>query len=196
MYHLDQGASGWLHKTANRNYWKVRHVYDELDDLTQDGYLCWYICANKYEAVTDYGHLMRLFQTTFSNHITWTARTDKGRDFQMSCVRILDLFPPDQSERAEAWILDKATQVRDSSIFPNYCDWKSVNHLIAEAKEPVRSVLSFLTSDVGARALRRPFRRRINGTRETLSQRICRNLGIPTNPNLLDQTKAYLANSL
>lgn len=67
---LDQGARQWIYKTACKNLWRVSTFY-ELDDLIQDGFMCFALCREKYsQRVENSKHFMSLLQTVFRNHIT------------------------------------------------------------------------------------------------------------------------------
>jgi hypothetical protein len=73
--YLDAGVKGWIFNTARANYWRVASWY-ELEDLIQDGYLCFAKCRARFK--TDRVDLpaeeMRTFmgylERAFLNHIT------------------------------------------------------------------------------------------------------------------------------
>lgn len=45
--YLDDGVRGWIHNAARKHFWRVADWYD-LDDLVQDGYVCYYKCHQRY----------------------------------------------------------------------------------------------------------------------------------------------------
>lgn len=195
MLYADAGATGWLTTFSKKEFWKVAHIFDELEDLTQEGQVCWYTVANKYEHITDYGHLMGLFKTTFRNHIRYLATMDKDQSYAHMVSSISDYAPSWHSHEPESWILD--TFLNKSPALVQTTDTvEEVSRFIAEAIDPVRSVLKFLTSDKGIAAMRRPYRRRLSGRRETTNERICRHLGVAPKVDLLGMTKRYIAEAM
>jgi hypothetical protein len=44
---LDEGMERWIYKTAHKEHWRCRAWYD-LDDLIQDGFLCYCKCYARY----------------------------------------------------------------------------------------------------------------------------------------------------
>ncbi len=190
---LDEGGIKWLHRYAHKNYWKVRHIYDDVEDLIQDGHLCWGIVANKYTDVGDLtqdGRLMSLFKMTFSNHIIWTASRDKShKDYRLLKESLDALVAGQHFQRAQDNIsvsLSRSGHYLSMEIDPAVCQ------AIVEAIEPVRSVLKFLVSETGSDIMRRPFRRRLDGTRETPNSRIRRYIRGGEGIDLLGVTKQYL----
>ena len=186
MLEIDYGAEGWLHRYAAKQHWKVAHFLYDVEDLIQDGYVAWYTCANRYSHVTDYGRMMSLFKITYANHITGLASTDKNpRSYEHVVTRINDLIDPRYQAYAESWILDKVT---GQSLLHD----GTMSTMIAEAKEPVKTVLSFLVSDAGIRIMRRPIRKRLSGTRETTNSRIYRALRLKPQGDLMGMVKSYV----
>lgn len=59
---------GWIVNKAKRDYWRVAGWYD-LDDLIQDGYMCYARCHAKYPSDLSRRHFMALVQVSFVNHI-------------------------------------------------------------------------------------------------------------------------------
>lgn len=171
---MDKGVEGWIYKTANKHYWRVASWYD-FDDLVQDGFLCYFrTCARYTQTIdgqrrigvaTETKHIMRLFQTSFTNHIHDLARA-KTRQPDMAVEQL-----PDTMTEAEGY-----------------------ERLIAEAPPLIARVISDLVNGDAAR-LRSPFRRRADGTRETLNERLCRIIGIPVSeaPRLHTELRSYLS---
>ena len=65
---LDTTGRRWLVKFARKSMWRVAHWY-ELDDLINDGLMCWQIVVRRYPQVHERRHLMALFQRIYINHI-------------------------------------------------------------------------------------------------------------------------------
>lgn len=65
---MDQSARGWMFKKARSSLWRMKDTMD-LDELLQEGWLCWIKVGRKYPHITHAPHLMELFKTTFTNHI-------------------------------------------------------------------------------------------------------------------------------
>lgn len=185
MLQLDSGAEGWLHRTVSKNYWRVQGSFTDYDDLTQDGYLCWYTVADRYHEITDRGHMMRLFQITFWNHISWLSTRDKDKHFNRAKVTLSELVSSPNKDYSDAWILDNI--LSSQGICP-----LDLNQFIIESPEPARSVLRLLTSDQGPAVLRTPLRRYTNGRRQTLNQRLCRILSLDQGIDPLGKTKKHL----
>jgi hypothetical protein len=187
---LDDGGRGWLFKTANKNYWKVKHVYDELADLTQDGFECWYKVANRYQDVDNYGRLMNLFKITFINRIKEVAAWKKDRNFESIVTNIGDLVDPEIPEaRAIEWLEQSGRYLRGH-------DDSELERTIIEAAAPVRDAIRFLVSDDGIKKMRRPYRIRRNGARETTNERIRRNIGVSRGTDVRKAVRDYLKESI
>lgn len=190
---LDVGGTKWLHNYARKNYWKVKHIYDDVEDLVQDGHMCWGIVVNKYTNVGDLtkdGRLMSLFKMTFVNHIRWIASLEKDRDrdyLHLKCS--LDALVANAEPARKQKVFDAL--VSRSRTGDMYTD-PLVGRAIVEAAEPIRSVLKFLVSDAGICIMQRPFRRRLDGSRETVNSRISRYIGMGSDMDLLSMTRNYL----
>lgn len=186
---LDAGGTQWLYMYARKNYWKVRHIYDDVADLIQDGHMCWGIVVQKYTAVGDLtkdGRLMSLFKMTFSNHIIWTASRDKDKQYNYLKQSLDELVDRSDKPHFLDTLYERSGQSGDMYTDP------LVGRAIVEASEPIRSVLKFLVSEAGICIMQRPFRRRLDGSRETVNSRISRNIGFGSDLDLLSMTKAYL----
>lgn len=74
--YLDEGLRRWIITTARNNHWRVAKWYD-LEDLVQDGFLCYSKCADHYKRLgrkrkpskNDRRNFMALVKRTFENHI-------------------------------------------------------------------------------------------------------------------------------
>lgn len=70
---MDDGVRQWVARTARANLWRVQNHYD-VDDLIQEGYLCYLNVRRRYPDVHNPAHIMRLTQITFTNRIHDLAR--------------------------------------------------------------------------------------------------------------------------
>lgn len=83
QHRLDRGMKLWLITHAKKNYWKVSGHMD-LDDLIQEGFICYAKCNQKYPMGLEPRHFMALVKTTFENHIrTLSAARHKRVDWPM-----------------------------------------------------------------------------------------------------------------
>lgn len=151
MLQIDEGAERWLKSKAAKEHWRVASWY-ELVDLIQDGYVCWYKCANRYCKVTEVKHLMSLFKRTFCNHIHDLARA--------KMLESQAIVPNDD---------DEVPDVADYSAF----DDVQLRARLKEAPAHVAEILSRLTDDAFLKALRKPHRRFLDGTRQTTNEKLC-----------------------
>lgn len=155
---MDAGARGWLVKTAVKNYWRVQSRY-ELDDLIQDGFLCWAKVRARYPKVKDRPHVMRLFQVTYINHIHSLAK----------CVtRKREQLVPTGDMGSEAFW---------DAVLPADCDLMQIN-VVGHVPAVVVRALSILSRPGADRRLSAQYRVRPDGSRETLNERLCRVLDL------------------
>ncbi len=82
MTDMDEGARRWMLKTAHTNYWRMCSWYD-IDDLIQDGYMCYWRIRRRYPQATDKPHIMQLFMRTFTNYIHDLAKTRRCVDAEL-----------------------------------------------------------------------------------------------------------------
>jgi DNA-directed RNA polymerase specialized sigma24 family protein len=65
---LDKGLIKWIVLTASANRWRVDNM--SIDDLIQEGFLCYVKCRNHYQGHTcNRRHFMSLVQTTFKRRL-------------------------------------------------------------------------------------------------------------------------------
>lgn len=183
MTTMDDGARYWMVKTAKANYWRVASWY-ELDDLIQDGMLCWWRIVDRYETkagrVRARRHLMRLFQRTYTNHIHDLAKARTHYEFEQKISDVLSA--PIESE-ARLWhVVDN-----DGG------DLMAFERLIAEAPRQLRALIGQLLSDGESPTLQASYRVRRDGTRETLGERFARMVGDKErNHNYPDTLRRFL----
>jgi hypothetical protein len=146
------------------------------DDLVQEARINWQVVNDKYdEAVTEVAHMVALFKTTFQRNLIDLARNPKNPG---KLETSLDAMVEDAGDLTEVIAEDGAST------------------FIAEAPEPVKSILSLLTADEG-RILCPPFRLHLDGSRDTANNRLHRALkrrGIEVDPkaDLLTIARDYI----
>lgn len=181
MTTMDTGARAWLLKTAKDNYWRISEWYD-LNDLIQDGHVCWWRVVMKYETrlhrIRPRKHIMALFMRTYSNHI---HDLSKGETRRPKEVRILDAIKPTRGAPLQneynAW-----------QALERECDASEFDRLVAEAPAILRSLLRVILADGQSPRLRAQFRIGSDGERETTNQRLCKLIG--ANPDEYDYATA------
>lgn len=180
---MDDGARGWLVKTATKSYWRVSRWY-ELDDLIQDGYVCYYKVLQKYPGAIDVPHRMALFKVIYINfiHDLATKRTK-------AVSEILDTDMQGATEDFDRSFLSTLVECPLSGMV-------EVGALLASAPERVRAAFELFTTESGKAAMRSVYRRRRGGkhlVRETMNQRLCRLLGYdPTQVDVAREIREYL----
>lgn len=163
---MDDGARGWLFRTATKNYWRIARWYD-LDDLIQDGYVCYCKVLQRYPDATDAPHRMALFKRTYMNWIT-----DLANKRTKSVQETLDC---DAQSAAD---LDGPPMSFLAGVPCPQSGMVELDALMASAPEVVRRALALFTTEEGRRAMRAAYRLRADGTRETMNDRVCRLLGL------------------
>jgi len=82
---IDESARRWMIKYARKNFWRVAAWY-ELDDLIQDGLMCWWHVRRRYADIAEMRHIMSLFQRTYINHVHQMAnKRSAGHWFSHAC---------------------------------------------------------------------------------------------------------------
>lgn len=152
FFKMDTGAKNWLRKTALKNYWRVA-LWISLDDLLQDGEVCWMVARHRYtEATTT--QLMALFKTIYTNHL---------HDLANSHTR--------QTEIPFAALSDSNLETIDEES----CPFAELLRLVTEAPSRVSHLLGNLLQD--PTPLRAAYRR--DGfVRETTNERLCALTGL------------------
>lgn len=160
---MDQGARLWVFKTARENLWRVSGHID-FNDLVQDGLLFWHRICLKYPNVTEQKHRMSLFKTAFTNHIHDLSK----KKTRLDLVNESDLDTP----------MDVMLEGEDPSADP---DWSFIMSQLPPAI--MRALQRLLDGDP-------PYRQRLDHTRETTNQRLCRLAGL--DPETRDMKAAVL----
>lgn len=160
---MDQGVRGWIYKTARENLWRVSgHI--EFSDLVQDGFLFWHRICVRYPNVTATKHRMGLFKTSFTNHIHDLSK----KKTRLDLVTESDLDAP----------IESMAEGEDPSADPNLA------FVIAELPPAIMRAL------VRCVETNSPFRRRLDHSRETSNERLCRFAGL--DPSKRDVQAAVL----
>jgi hypothetical protein len=153
--YVDAGVRGWVFKTIKANYWRVSHYY-EFEDLVQDSFIVWKRICDRYPDVKETKHRMALFKTAFRNHIHDLSK--KRTKYIECCMLESDLGTAVNVLREEV----------DGSQDPN------IGLLVSQLPEKLQTLLSRLYSE----KRKHPYRRRLDGTRETINERLCRLAGL------------------
>lgn len=164
---MDQGVRGWIFKTAKENMWRVSSHID-LADLLQDGALIWVKVSAKYSNVTEQKHRMALFKTAFTNHIHDLSK----KRSRLELVAEADLDTP----------MEVMLEGEDPTSDPD------ASFIIAQLPASLKRVLQRVIASDG------PYRLRLDHTRETTNERLCRFAGLdPTKRNVQAAILQYLA---
>lgn len=158
---LDAGVRGLVVNMAKKNFWRVANWY-EIDDLIQDGYMCWAKVRQAYPKIKNIKHLTALFKTTFSRYII--DLSNKKREGE---ELVISQFIDERSNGIREWesLLGVTDEVGTASIL--------LHSMPSELKELWR----YLTSESGRAELRGRYQT-VRGVRETTNQFLCRVLGL------------------
>lgn len=182
---LDEGMRKYLYTMARKNHWRVAQWID-LDDLTQDGFMCYAKCVHKYPDVVDQKHMMKLVMVTFVNHISTLAGKHTA-SIERKLARS-EFTRGADSERAaddsEAWDLlpeaESATILTELEHAPGY----------------IRDLILLLAKDSGeALGMMLNRRGKLTKVRENSNEHFCRLLGLnPKDHDIASRVRAYFAN--
>lgn len=153
---IDAGAIGWIVRTSIEQYWRVCE-YCEVEDLIQDGLTHYVRIVQKYPDVTAPAHLMRLFQTTFYNHLHDLAERHDRQRFEFAA----DIALARGCGETEIWDDLMGQDGERQTLFVK----------LTQAPAIVQQLLKLLGSAEGCERWRRPYRRRLGGFKETRNER-------------------------
>lgn len=176
---LPRGVTGWVYNHARSNYWRLASWY-ELDDLIQDGLMIAYKCVAKYGFPgedLDEPHFMRLVQIAFFNHIAQLLRVSRAVD--------------EQTKLADLSTVNSETDALERLAEAEYVSEQDYAVLIDELPAHLRRVVMLFMSDEGAKAVRRPLRKRHKND-ETMSDRLAKLAGFPSYLDFETELRAYL----
>lgn len=183
---MDEGARGWLAKTARKNYWRVSRWYD-LDDLIQLGYECYYEVLHRYPDATAPQHRMALFKRVFLTRITDLANQ---RTRAVGEVCLSDMF----ADTARASSALQADTFLDSVAAEP--EMSLAGLALESAPQYVKDALALFTTEVGRRRLRAGCRKTLVGgrvRRETFNEQLCRLTGYdPAETDIVGTIRARL----
>jgi hypothetical protein len=163
---MDETARRWMLKTVWAQFWRVADWY-EIDDLIQDGLVCYWRVVRKYPDVKDKPHIMRLFQVALTNRIHTLSKR--------------------RTQQPDAPV---ASMLTDGQTEASFLDQNEIGEPPMVIAPAIRNIVSAL--EAKAEQLRKPFRRYSDGTRETTNERLCRLTG--HDPSMIDLREELLLN--
>ena len=134
-HRLDRGMKGWIVNYSRRNYWRVSSPCFDLEDLIQEGYICYCRCLDKYGHLLEQRHFMALLKITFMNHINQLSE-GKTSFYSPTRAKFADT-PISDYASGETALEDLAPMVPEESSFLTL-----VNQLPAELKDLVKTLLN------------------------------------------------------
>lgn len=181
--YLDTGMRRFLINTAKREFWRVASSYD-IDDLIQDGYVCYYKCVKAYPAliVTEptkdqRRNFMALVRTAFGNHIINLANK---RTKSPSIVQSVDS-------------LVEGEELVSSSQMVSFSEG-SFSVLVASAPAEIQALVRLLVSDTESAVEYLKIKKGRRWFRETTNEYYCRILGLdPKKEDVVSRVRAYFA---
>lgn len=182
---MDARTRGWLVQVAKKNYWRVA-AHIDLDDLVQDGFVVWHHVQQRYrEQGRIHSHIVNTFKRAYRNHLhdLSNARTRAPMELQL-----LDA----ESSASEDYEVHAPRQAVER-LAPLEHGAQELLMALKQAPFKVREVLKLFNDPAGLERMRRPYRIRGDGSRETLNERLCRMAGFDaTRVNLVEAVQAYL----
>ena len=170
MLDMDEGARKWLYKTCHKNFWRVIRSDYEFDDMVQDGLMKFYHVRMRYPQVKDPPHLMALFKIAFLNHIHGLAsRRTKSAEVCFLADMNIDFR---RNNSGGAVSSGDAEITAAELLLPPEQSCGPLFAAILNAPKPLLRFLEKVASDPAL--LAGVCRRRRDGTRQTLNERLCR----------------------
>jgi len=160
-HRLDKGMRGWIVNHAKRNYWRVASWYD-IEDLIQDGFVCYCKCLERYGHLLEQRHFMALVKITFINHIH-DLSSQSSKNPSVHTAPISDVMRADCENVNEA--LDElAAPVPEEATF---------RVLLGQLPRELKELVNTLLNDVQLPEFERL-------PRETTNEWLCRLAGLPS----------------
>lgn len=158
-HRLDKGMKGWIVNYSKKNYWRVSSPCFDLEDLIQEGYICYCRCLDMYgEKITEQRHFMSLLQITFANHVN---QLSQGKTSSYSPVR---------AKFQEVAISDyKDGEIKLEELAPTEPEEASFMALLGQLPAELKELVSILLSDVST-----PMEEG-----ESINEWLCRLAGLP-----------------
>jgi hypothetical protein len=186
---FDPKIIGWIVAYSRKNYWKVRE-FMLMEDLIHEGFECLFICRQKYadRFENDQKKFINTVKLVFANHIPYL----QNRNVRMGEEpwQRLSLIADHCNEDQELAFIEMLAGVDEDQI---------VREFIADAPDKIRRVLEAFfdqTSEVH-QMLSRRLRWRLDGTRDTLNERLCKFVGLdPRSNDLYADIRSYLRSEL
>lgn len=206
--YLDAGMEGFIRNLAHKEYWRVANWYGEkgcgVEDLIQDGYLCYCKCRARYvdklgvmpkdPAPGDKKWMMELVRTAFTRHIQHTV----AGKMKLGHEEPISQFASADNPAADPWEKILPPQDEEASLLALLRSMPGelqqlVTLLVGDGVEALgfeRSRLERRVLPSGSVRVQRRGRRRL---RETTNQYYCRLLGLdPSKRDLRAQLVTYL----
>lgn len=144
---------GWATKYLAKQVWRIRPLM-ELDDALQEAYLLFIKLVERYD-FTCPQHFMAMWKRCLTNQVhSWSSERTQMRQEHLSDKALNNIVSP--------------------AIFASRVIDTSWEQRISEATGYVRQLLEATTTRI-----RRPRRRRSDGTRLTTNEYLCRFAGVP-----------------
>jgi len=155
-HRLDKGMMAWIERTARKHHWRVASWID-LDDLIQEGYVCYALCNQRYPRELGRAHIMALTKTTFHNRI---------HDLAKQRTRLLEepLSVHAASEQTPEEALENA--------LPAEHETQTFATLVLQLPAEIRELLTILLNDAASIGMRKE-----RGRRESLNTYLWRLIG-------------------
>lgn len=179
---LDAGLRSFIVSTAKREYWRVAGVLD-LEDLIQEGYLCYYKCYRRYSDPANRNYPKDELTSSWMQAIV--ARAFQNRIYDLASKKRYG-FAVSASEEAAA--NESPEQLLDR-VLPPVQEASTLRAMLAQAPWELVELLRILAND-GKTAL--GFKRKPHAGRETTNEYYCRLLGVsPEERNLVQELREY-----
>lgn len=179
---LDAGMQGFIASTAKREYWRVAGVLD-LEDLIQEGYLCYYKCYRRYSDPNNRNYPKDELTASWMQAIV--GRAFMNRIYDLASKKRYGFAVP-ASEIAAA---EEAPEALLDRALPPVAETSTLRAALAQAPWELLELLRILAND-GKTAL--GFKRKSAGGRETTNEYYCRLLGVsPKERNLVAELREY-----
>ena len=149
---LDTGGMKWLKRTAAQQHWRVMH-WIEIDDLVQEGMIIFARIHSKYPRASDCQR-MALFKRSFFNYLNQQANRRTRRE-RHAVETPISQFSTTAQYNIEQRLVDELPVLLT---------------LISDAHPTIGRLLRQLVKH--GEALRAPYQRRADGSRETFNERL------------------------
>ena len=179
---VDPRLVGWICNFAKKNHYRVKSFMTK-EDLLHECFDCLFDARRRY--AERYKDDPKRFTATVKLMCANTVPYLLTRNVRFKTVPILDMCERHQ----EADFTDKLAGPDEA---------QAIAMLIAEAPEILKPILrAYTDGGIAADHLAAPNRRRLDGTRMTLNERLCRIVGIdPSVRDIATELRNYLSPAL